>query len=123
MSDILDDITILIDCSQCDAKFNITTSVVADSHRLLDQGCPGSHYECPASLFAEIVDHQSLRDVATAWRRLEDGLRNSNRAAELRINALLQRNVDDRDRSSGSRLVLTVGKEEPKPPVSAPPSS
>lgn len=75
MADILDNIDIHVDCAQCDVAYHIPASTVAESQRLIEEGCPGSEYECPASLFATLVDPADLRALAGAWRRVERSVR------------------------------------------------
>lgn len=70
MSDILDDVIIQVECSQCDASYNISATAVAESQQLLEGGCPGTDFECPASLFANLADRDALRRLAQAWRDL-----------------------------------------------------
>ena len=127
MTDILDNIDIHVDCHQCDASFDIAAGVVAQSHEMLEDGCPGTDYECPASLFATLVDREALRRLADAWRAIEQSVRDSVGAVSLRAHPTIEQLLaaaqtpgDDRDAldSGGSdptAVTVTVGGREAAP--------
>jgi|GEM_PF-2616268 len=50
----LTDIDVSVQCDQC-GEFTVSAGVVAESQRLLPEGCPGSPYECPLQLFASLL--------------------------------------------------------------------
>ena len=74
MVDILKVLTVDVHCDQC-GDFNIGADVVAESQRLLAEGCPGSPYECPPELFATLLPESALESLQTAWGALESAAR------------------------------------------------
>lgn len=100
MPDIFDKITIQVDCAQCDQLFDISAAVVAESHELLEESCPGTDYECPASLFATLVDRQALRHLASAWREIEQSVQKSVGAVRLEAHPTLERLLEISDRNA-----------------------
>ncbi len=74
MVDILKVLTVDVHCDQC-GDFNIGADVVAESQRLLAEGCPGSPYECPPELFATLLPESALESLQTAWNELESAAR------------------------------------------------
>lgn len=99
MTDILDNIAVHVDCHQCEQSFDLSAAVIAESHSLLDEGCPGTDYECPASLFASLVDRDALRQLADAWRQIERSVRDSVGAVSLQAHPSLERLLEAADES------------------------
>lgn len=97
MTDIFDNITIHVDCAQCDQDFDVSAAVVAESQELLDEGCPGTDYECPASLFATLLDRRALRRLASAWRDIERSVQKSVGAVHLKAHPTLKQLLDVAD--------------------------
>ena len=71
MTNIFRRIKIHLDCPQCDKSYDFPLAVIAESQQLLDEGCPGSSYECVPSFFAELVDPEALKALARAWCDVE----------------------------------------------------
>lgn len=59
MKESLKSIVVDVHCGQC-GDFSVGADVIADSQRLLDEGCPGSSYECPPELFARLLSESTL---------------------------------------------------------------
>lgn len=74
MSDILRHVYVDVHCSQC-GDFAVRADLVAESQRLLADGCPGSPYECPPALFATLLDRHAVESLERAWSDLEDAAR------------------------------------------------
>ncbi len=85
MSDILYDIRVSVECRRCDSQFEVPAAVVAESQEMLEQGCPGSAHECPAPLFAELIDKEALRRLVEAWRDVEASVSRSPLATSCRV--------------------------------------
>jgi hypothetical protein len=90
MTDILKDVDIHLDCSQCEASFDISAAVVAQSQELLEHGCPGSSYECPATVFSQLVDPGALRALVDAWRQVEQSAQGRADGVVLRVHPTLK---------------------------------
>jgi hypothetical protein len=122
MTDILDNIDIHVACHQCDKSFEVSAAVVAESQELLDGGCPGTDYECPASVFAALVDRDALRRLADAWRQIERSVRDSVGAVSLQAQPTLERlleaveegTVQDRDGSQSNATLVVHSPESPR---------
>ncbi len=55
MDDRLEHTAIHVHCARCDGEYDVPASVVVESQRLLEHGCPGtSTCECPASFYATL---------------------------------------------------------------------
>ncbi len=102
MTDILDNIDIHVECHQCDTSFDISAGVIAQSHDLLDGGCPGTDYECPASLFATLVDRDALRRLADAWCAVEASVRDSVGAVSLEAQPHVERVLEAADKEGAT---------------------
>lgn len=62
MTDSLKNIVVDVHCEQC-GDFTVGADVIADSQRLLEEGCPGSSYECPPAVFAELLSESALASL------------------------------------------------------------
>lgn len=78
MNDRLKDVMVDVHCRQC-GDFTVGADVIAESQHLLETGCPGSPYECPATLFASLLDLAHLGALETAWSGLGSAARESGR--------------------------------------------
>lgn len=74
MTHILKNIDVHVRCRQC-GDFHISAEVIANSQRLLAEGCPGSSYECPPQLFATLLEPSALASLERAWSALESTVR------------------------------------------------
>lgn len=74
MTDILENVCVEVDCDQC-GNFAVGADVIAESQRLLEEGCPGSPYECPPTVLSTLLDQSSLEALGRAWRNLETAAR------------------------------------------------
>lgn len=74
MVDILKALTVDVHCDQC-GDFNLRGDVIAESQRLLAEGCPGSPHECPPELYATLLPQSALESLRRAWDALESGTR------------------------------------------------
>lgn len=74
MVDILKALSVQVHCGQC-GDFDIGADVIAESQRLLAQGCPGSPHECPPELLATLVPQSALESLEKAWVELESATR------------------------------------------------
>ena len=70
MTDILKALSVDVHCDQC-GDFDIGADVIAESQRLLAEGCPGSPHECPPQLFARLLPLPALESLRRAWNALE----------------------------------------------------
>lgn len=74
MTDILKTLSVDVHCDQC-GDFSVGADVIAESQRMLADGCPGSPYECPATLFAALLPRSALESLEKAWSDLEGAAR------------------------------------------------
>ncbi len=70
MTDILRALSVDVHCDRC-GDFSIGADVIAESQRLLAEGCPGSPHECPPQLFARLLPQTALESLQRAWNALE----------------------------------------------------
>ena len=70
MSDILKHLDVNVHCEQC-GDFSVRADVIAESQRLLAEGCPGSVYECPPQLLATLLSSSGLKSLQRAWDDLQ----------------------------------------------------
>ncbi len=70
MTDILKALSVDVHCDQC-GDFNLGADTIAESQRLLAEGCPGSPHECPPALFATLLPQAALQSLQRAWSALE----------------------------------------------------
>lgn len=70
MTDLLKHVAVEVHCDQC-GDFTVRADVIAESQRLLAQGCPGSSYECPPTLFATLLEPSAIDALQRAWSALE----------------------------------------------------
>lgn len=70
MTDILKDLNLDVHCDRC-GEFTVAADVISESQHMLERGCPGSPYECPAQLFATLVDKSALESLAKAWQDVQ----------------------------------------------------
>ena len=75
MNEILQQIELTVCCGQCDRSYEVPLSVIAESQRLLEEGCPGSEFECAATYFAKLVDPTILQRLVSAWEEVEASAR------------------------------------------------
>ncbi len=69
MTNILEHCYVDVHCGQC-GEFAVRADVIAESQRLLEQGCPGSTYECPPALLATLLERSALESLEQAWTTL-----------------------------------------------------
>jgi hypothetical protein len=74
MTDLLKHVAVEVHCNQC-GDFTVGADVIAESQRLLAQGCPGSSYECPPTLFATLLEPSAIDALQRAWSALERTVR------------------------------------------------
>ncbi|HEU5073142.1 MAG TPA: hypothetical protein VFU02_03200 [Polyangiaceae bacterium] len=74
MTDILKNLAVDVHCDQC-GDFTVGADVIADSQRMLADGCPGSSHECPPTLLATLLPQAALQSLEKAWRDLESAAR------------------------------------------------
>lgn len=74
MSNLLRHIDVEVRCEQC-GEFTLPADVIAESQRLLAEGCPGSAHECPPALYATLLEPSALRALESAWRQMEAAAR------------------------------------------------
>ena len=74
MSDILKHVDVQVHCQQC-GDFTVPADVIAESQRMLEQGCPGSPYECTPELYATLLDRSLLEKLARSWEAVERSAR------------------------------------------------
>lgn len=74
MTDLLKHVAVEVHCDQC-GDFTVGADVIAESQRLLAQGCPGSSYECPPTLFASLLEPSAVDALQRAWSALERTVR------------------------------------------------
>lgn len=65
MNDTLKHFYVDVRCDQC-GDFTVGADVVAESQRLLAEGCSGSGFECPPELLAELLEPTFLRSLERA---------------------------------------------------------
>lgn len=73
MTDILKTLAVDVHCDQC-GDFTIGADVIAESQRLLAEGCPGSPHECPPTLLATLLPQPVLESLETTWSARERAL-------------------------------------------------
>lgn len=93
MADILQQIDVHVRCVRCDETYDVSAADIAESHRLLDRGCPGSHHECMPSFLATLADASALDSLTQAWRELERSGRSPLERASLRRPARIVRQL------------------------------
>lgn len=76
MTDIMKRVVVDVHCDQC-SDYTVGADVIAESQRLLADGCPGSPYECPPMLFARLLPYSALESLERAWSALESAARDS----------------------------------------------
>ncbi len=64
------ELTVDVHCDEC-GGFTIGADVIAESQRLLTEGCPGSPYECPPSLLADLLPQLAVDSSEPALRNVE----------------------------------------------------
>lgn len=74
MSDILKHVDVQVHCQQC-GDFIVSADVIAESQRMLEEGCPGSPYECTPELYATLLDRSLLEKLALSWQAVERSAR------------------------------------------------
>ncbi len=100
MTDILNQLEVAVECEQC-GTFTTSGDVIAECQRLLDEGCPGSPYECPLEHFAGLLDQAALDALAKAWKSLEhNALRRGERVS---LNRPLHAEIHSEEHSGSAR--------------------
>jgi hypothetical protein len=67
-SDLLDRVFVTVPCNVCDESYPVAASVVRTSQALLAEGCSGtSSYECDATYYATLVEHDAIESLTHAW--------------------------------------------------------
>lgn len=74
MTNILETLSVNVHCDQC-GDFSIGANLIAESQRMLAEGCPGSSHECPPTLFATLLPRSTLEALEKAWNDLERAVR------------------------------------------------
>jgi hypothetical protein len=74
VTDILKTVSVDVHCDRC-GDFTVGADVIAESQRLLAEGCPGSSYECPPSLLATLLPQSVLESLESAWSELQRATR------------------------------------------------
>lgn len=82
MTDTLKQIAVNVHCDGC-GDFTVGADVIAESQRLLAQGCPGSPHECPPQLLATLLDPSALEWLEQARSTLEDAAVRAARCASV----------------------------------------
>lgn len=77
MTNIFENIDVHVRCANCTADFSVPAAVVLESQELLEGGCPGSEFECTATLFAQLIDREALHRLAVAWADIQESVRDS----------------------------------------------
>lgn len=101
--DLLEIIEVHVRCTQCAAFYTLPASVVAESQRLLECGCPGSDYECPARLFATLLDPDALRALGDAWSTVVESARGRGEQLALTIRPSLTVEVGSPEKRGGTQ--------------------
>jgi hypothetical protein len=66
--DLLDHVQVTVPCNSCDESYTVPVSVVRASQRVLSEGCTGtSSYECEASFYATLIDHDAIESLEHVW--------------------------------------------------------
>lgn len=66
--DLLDHVQVTVPCPTCDESYTVPASVVRASQRVLAEGCTGtSSYECEASFYATLIDHDAIESLEHVW--------------------------------------------------------
>ena len=65
VTDLLKDLYVDVHCDQC-GDFAVRADVIAESQRLLADGCPGSAFECPPELFATLLEPAAVESLRNA---------------------------------------------------------
>lgn len=85
MNDILRRFYVDVRCDQC-GDFTVGADVVAESQRLLAEGCPGSEFECPPGLLAELLEPTFLASLESDQERAQEvAVRQVSRGHSLRV--------------------------------------
>jgi hypothetical protein len=66
--DLLDHLHVTVPCNTCDESYTVSASAVRASQRVLAEGCSGtSTYECEASFYATLIDHDAIESLERVW--------------------------------------------------------
>jgi hypothetical protein len=66
--DLLDHVHVTVPCNSCDESYTVPASAVRASQRVLADGCSGtSSYECEASFYATLIDHDAIESLEHVW--------------------------------------------------------
>ncbi len=88
MHEILKYSCVDVQCDHC-GDFTIGADVIAESQRLLANGCPGSEFECPPELLANLVAPAYLESLertgSRSGRANEIVVRQASRGPVLRV--------------------------------------
>ena len=67
-ADLLEHVLVTVPCNVCDDSYTVPASVVRTSQELLADGCSGtSSYECDATYYATLVEHDAIESLTHAW--------------------------------------------------------
>jgi hypothetical protein len=76
--DILEAVAIELSCVACGSPYEITLRQVLLSQQMLHDGCPvppSYTTECPPLYYADLVDHDLIRDLERIWLQIETSAR------------------------------------------------
>ena len=66
--DLLDYVQVTVPCDACDESYSVAASAVRASQRVLAEGCSAtSSYECEASFYATLIDHDAIESLDRVW--------------------------------------------------------
>jgi hypothetical protein len=66
--DLLDHVQVTVQCNSCDDSYAVPASAVRESQHVLAEGCTGtSSYECEASFYATLIDHDAIESLERVW--------------------------------------------------------
>lgn len=66
--DLLDHLQVTVPCNTCNESYAVPASAVRESQRVLAEGCSGtSTYECEASFYATLIDHDAIESLERVW--------------------------------------------------------
>lgn len=80
MTDVLKAVSVDVHCDQC-GDFTVGADVIAESQRLLAEGCPGSPFECPPEIFSRLLEPSAIDALQRAWSAIESTARRPVRAS------------------------------------------
>lgn len=76
MADILQQVEVEVRCVQCDESYRMPAALIAESQRMVREGCPGtSPHECAPAFYASLLEPVALEALVRAWERLQRSAR------------------------------------------------